>query len=124
MKLHINTNNNDINVGIRMSATRTYGNKVYGYYEVNYSAPVVEGEGYELRPNPCGEGISVYVNGNEVKTYATGRKGIASAKFDIEFESKEQAEQAAEIFRQHKDVFIQMFRNKKVDIDTIKAMVA
>ena len=123
MKLHINTNTNDIKVGIQMTATRTYGNKVYGYYLIRYSAPVIEGEGYEIRPNAFGNGISIFVNGREVKTIVSGHKKIAEGKVTLEFDSKEQATEAVEKMRQNKEVFVQMFRNKKVDLAAIKAMV-
>lgn len=122
MKLHINTSN-EINVAIRMSSIRKTTNGVSGTFQVNYSAPVIEGEGYELRPNPFGNGISVFVGGKEVKTFSTGRKSIASFEVSLTFNNKEEADGAVTKMKKHTNEFIQMLNNKKVSLEGIKAMV-
>lgn len=123
-KCKLNIDKENINVVINLTATRKNGNKVNGYYQVSFSAPVIEGEGYELRPNPFGEGISVFVNGMEYATYNSGRKILLTINPVLEFDTKEQAIEAVFKLRQHRDELIQMFRNKKGGNADIQAMVA
>ena len=122
--IKVNTDKSNINVYIRLTATRKNGNKVNGYYEVSFSAPVIEGEGYELRPNTLGEGISLFVNGKEVNTYRTGRKVFLTIRPVLEFDTKEQAIEAASKLRQHKDAFVQMYRNRKGGNSDVQALLA